>query len=378
MPGSGREIDGGNEFLANPWTPTWHEKHEAWTIDFRIGSRRIRRRLPVGDKTQRKVAEKLAENIYHSTWQEELQAERKPRKTSFVKAAELYEASGGEARFLPKLKRYFGRDTFVEEIDEVSIMEAAEALYPEARPETIRRQVRVPIRSIQNFAAGKRRQKTTDARRVRWLSPEEAETLLQVAGEPETVGLRDPRRETLRKISFMLGTGAGPGETLALDGKGWNPSTREWWLPGTKTAFRPRFVFLPERAIDLIGEIPSEGPAFPAPNGLPYKIHPNRGAQMAVAFRKVRDGAGLGPEVVPYTLRHTWATWFYAQTKDWAALLDHGGWGRSDTANRYRKIAPKDLANRLLAHGWDFLPEEGEPVRFGELVSVRFRSGDLD
>ncbi|MEI4234696.1 tyrosine-type recombinase/integrase [Roseovarius sp. D22-M7] len=362
--------------MANPWTPVWHEKHGAWIIDFRAGSRRIRRRLPLGDKTQRKEAEKLDKSIYNSIWQGELQAAKKPKKTSFIKAAELYETSGGEVRFLPKLKRYFGRDTFIEDIAEIHIMEAAEALYPDARPDTIRRQVRVPIRSIQNFAAGKRRQKSTDTHRVRWLSPEEAETMLQVASEPEAIGLRDPKRETLRKIAFMLGTGAGPGETLGLDGKGWNPSTREWWLPGTKTAFRPRFVFLPQRTIDLIGEISRQGPAFPAPNGQPYKIHPNRGAQMAVAFRKVREGARLGPEVVPYTLRHTWATWFYAQNKDWAALLDYGGWGRSDTANRYRKIAPKDLANRLLAYGWDFRPEEGEPVRFGELVSVRFRSGE--
>ncbi|MCD1620977.1 tyrosine-type recombinase/integrase [Salipiger manganoxidans] len=364
--------------MANPWTPIWNEKHAAWAIDFRVGSRRIRRRLPIGDESQRKTAEKLAEKIYHSAWQDELQAEQTPRKTSFVKAAELYEASGGEARFLPKLKRYFGRDTFIEDIDEVRMMEAAAALYPEARPDTIRRQVRVPIRSIQNFAAGKRRQKSTDTRRVRWLSPNEAETMIHIANDPDAIGLRDPRRETLRKIAFMLGTGAGPGETMALDGKGWNPTTREWWLPGTKTTFRPRFVFLPRRAIDLVGEIPAAGPAFPAPNGHPYKIHPNRGAQMAVAFGKVRDAAGLGPDVVPYTLRHTWATWFYAQTKDWAALLDHGGWGRSDTANRYRKIAPKDLANQLLAYGWDFRPEEGEPVRFGELISVRFSSDEPD
>lgn len=275
--------------------------------------------------------------------------------------------------------RYFGHDTNIEDIDEVRIAEAALDLYPGAQPETIRRQVRVPIRAIQNFAAGKRRQKSTDNRRVRWLAPEEAEILIQVANDPRSVGLRDPNRETLRKIAFMLGTGAGPGETMALDGKGWNPSTREWWLPGTKTAFRPRFVHLPQRAVDLIGEIPSQGTAFPAPNGQPYKLHPNRGAQMAVAFRKVREGAGLGSDVVPYTLRHTWATWFYAQTKDWAALLDHGGWGRSDTANRYRKIAPKDLANRLLAYGWDFRPEEGEPVKFGEFVSVRFNNieGDM-
>ncbi len=93
---------------------------------------------------------------------------------------------------------------------------------------------------------------------------------------------------------------------------------------------------------------------------------------MAVAFGKIRSTAGLGNDVVPYTCRHTWATWFYSQTKDWGGLLDQGGWNRADTANRYLKIAPGDLGQRLLAHGWDFREEVGAPVRFGERVSLRF------
>jgi len=359
--------------LATPWKPIWQHEKNVWVVDFWVGSRRIRRRLPVKDKALQDVAESLALEIYRSCWKKDIQSKHESKRISFAKAAQLYQANGGEARFLPKLIRYFGHDIPVEEIDEAVISKAGIDLYPDAQLDTVRRQVRVPIRAIQNFVAGRRRQKSADNRRVRWITPEEAERLIHVASNPASVGLRDPRLETLRKIAFMLGTGAGPGETMSLDGWGWNSTTREWWLSGTKTVYRPRFLVLPQRTIDLVGEISTMGLAFRAPNGQPYKIQPNRGAQMAVAFRKVRDGAGLGPDVVPYTLRHTWATWFYAQTKDWAALLDQGGWGRSDTANRYRKIAPEDLGNRLLAHGWDFRPEESTPVKFGELVSVSFR-----
>ncbi|TNC43554.1 hypothetical protein FHG66_20950, partial [Rubellimicrobium rubrum] len=110
--------------------------------------------------------------------------------------------------------------------------------------------------------------------------------------------------------------------------------------------------------------------AFRAPNGEEYVLHDRRGGQMAKAFNKIRDTAGLGDDVVPYTLRHTWATWFYAQTGDWKRLLDLGGWNKGDTARRYTKAAPEDLGNRLLAHGWDFRRKSGAPVRFGELVSV--------
>lgn len=363
--------------MANPWTPIWQQENSVWIIDFRVGARRIRRRLPIKDKAMRTTAERMAHEIYKDAWKKEVQPSRTSNRISFAKAAELYETNGGEARFLPKLVRYFGSDTWIDDIDEIMIAKAANDLHPGAKADTLRRQVRVPVRAIQNYVAGKRRQKSTDVRRLRWLSPEEAERLLAAASTPASVGLRDPNLETLRKISFMLGTGAGPGETMSLDANGWNPTTRQWWLAGTKTVYRPRFVVLPQRAVNLVNPIPEAGAAFPAPNGQPYKIHANRGAQMAVAFGKVRGGAGLGPDVVPYTLRHTWATWFYAQTKDWAALLDQGGWGRSDTANRYRKIAPTDLANRLLAHGWDFRPEQGTPVRFGEFVSVNFKGSGI-
>eukprot|EP00903_Cladosiphon_okamuranus_P019001 g17478.t1 len=316
------------------------------------------------------LARELARKLYREAWEKSLEPGEQANAVTFSEAARLYVESGGEERFLPRIVSYFDPATPASSIDTLEITRAAEALYPNAKPETVRRQLKVPIRAVQNFAAGKRREKVPDTVRVRWLTPEEAERLLNAAAAPEDAGLRDPGRQTLRKIAFMLGTGAGPGETMALPAEGWNPATREWWLPGTKSVFRSRYVVLPERSVKLILPIAEQGMAFVAPNGQPYVMSDNRGGQMAAAFGKVRDAAGLSEEVVPYTLRHTWATWFYAQTKDWGALLDHGGWGRSDTANRYRKIAPADLGNRLLAHGWDFRPNPGGPVKFGQLVSV--------
>lgn len=62
----------------------------------------------------------------------------------------------------------------------------------------------------------------------------------------------------------------------------------------------------------------------------------------------------MGDDVTPHVLRHTWATWFYAQTRDFGTLTDQGGWSKADMANRYRKLAPDDLSERLLKHGWDF------------------------
>lgn len=352
------------------WFPFWNVSSACWAIDFRVGNKRIRRRLPVHDRQLKKVAIDQARAAYAEALNEEIHGERKRKTYSFPEAARLYIANGGEERFLSRLVSYFGSKTQVDQIGPAEIAGAAKALYPDAKPETIRRQVKVPIKAVLNFAAGNRRERMPDTKRVRWLTPEEAERLLAAASNPADIGLRDPRLTTRQKIAFMLGSGAGPAETMSATVERWNVATREWWLDGTKTVFRARYVRLPERAVALIGELPSEGAAFLAPNGQPYVMRRNGGGQMAEAFNRVRIAADLGSDVVPYTLRHTWATWFYAQTRDWGSLLDQGGWNRGDTANRYRKIAPSDLGNRLLAHGWDFRQHPGPPVRFGELVSV--------
>lgn len=290
------------------WSPSWDDAARDWTVDFRVGGRCIRKKLGISDRGMRAQAKQAARELYRNLWSEKDSRDATSGSITFAEAAKLYVSAGGESRFLPKITAYLGPNILVDEIDAIAMERAAAAIYSNAKPETVRRQLKVPIVAVQNFASGKRREKIPDTRRVRWLTPEEAERLLAAAAEPDKANLRDPCFETLRKIAFMLGTGAGPGETMTIEAKGWNPSTREWWLPGTKSVFRARFVCLPERSVSLIGEVQESGPAFVAPNGQPYVMTENRGGQMAEAFRKVREAAGLGHDVVPYTLRHTWAT----------------------------------------------------------------------
>lgn len=73
-----------------------------------------------------------------------------------------------------------------------------------------------------------------------------------------------------------------------------------------------------------------------------------------MAFNRAREAAGLGEDVTPHALRHTWATWFYAAHKDLPALMANGGWVSVTMAMRYTKLAPADLPAQLEAHGWRF------------------------
>lgn len=350
--------------MPKEWEPEWNEALGVWTVEFSVNGQRVRRRLGIRDRSLKALARKAAEKLYRDTWDRHL-APPEPVKTGtpFYRAADGYQKAGGETRYLPRIIAHFGPDTMVEDIDEAMILAAELELYPHASPETRRRQVRVPISAVIRWSRGERRQKRADRPRTRWLAPEEAERLIEAAAKLTLPRHSTPERRTLAKIAFLLGTGCRPAECFVAEVQHFNRATRQWWIPGEhvgagKTEGATRWVRLPERAVDLIGVLPEVGRAFLTPYGVPIVVTGESGGQMAESFNRAREAAGLGPDVVPYTLRHTWATWFYAQTRDFGGLMDLGGWLKADTANRYRKLAPDDLADRLLAHGWDFRPAQ--------------------
>ncbi|WP_213547827.1 tyrosine-type recombinase/integrase [Vannielia litorea] len=351
--------------MRKDWEPFWRESG-GWQVDFSIEGHRFRRRLGIRDRSQKNLARDAAKRLYRAEWQRHLDPVEQKPGTPFFAACEGYVKGGGEARFLPPLMRHFGPDMMIEDIGEPEILEAGEVLYPGRAADTVRRQVRVPVGAVIRWARGERRRPRTDRPRTRWLTPEEAERLLEAAAQLTLPRHAEPERYTLQKIAFLLGSGCRTGECFAAEVKDWNAATRQWWIPGDeegagKTAGAARWVSLPARAVEMIGEMPEVGRAFRTPYGTPIKLRANGGGQMQTAFNKAREAAGLGRDVTPHVLRHTWATWFYAQTRDFGGLLDRGGWTKADTANRYRKIAPEDLAARLLAHGWDFRQGFGNP-----------------
>lgn len=270
---------------------------------------------------------------------------------TFAAAALTYMESGGQARYLTRILRHFGPDTLLEDIDNATVNTAASALYPDAAPATINRQLITPISAVVNMAAEndltryrKFKRRKTPPGRTRWLTPEEVEALI-AAADPHLVPI----------LYALIGTGARVSEILGSKAHFFYPNAREIWLPDTKNG-HPRMISLPARACDAItaSSPPEAGRIFLTPKRRPYVLSDDRGGQIKGAFDKARMTAGLGPDVVPHSLRHTWATWFYAATKDFGGLLDKGGWQKPEMAQRYRKIAPADLADRLADHGWDF------------------------
>lgn len=352
--------------MSKDWEPVW-DAQAGWRISFTINGQRIRRRLGIRDKSQRQIARDAAKQIWESHWRDNLTPQVK-QAMPFYRAAKGYIEAGFDATYLPKLILYFGQHTTIEDISDPEIIAAGLDLYPNAKPDTRRRQVKVPVNAVIRWAKGERRQASTDTVRTRWLTPEEAERLLQAAANLTLPNHPLPERYTLAKIAALLGSGMRTGECFSALVENWNDATNQLWLPGEeigagKTNSAARWVRLPDRAVELMGELPSEGRMFRTPYGREIMMRVKGGGQMQTAFNKARDMAGLGSDVTPHVLRHTWATWFYSQTKDFGGLMDLGGWAKAETANRYRKLAPDDLPYRLLAHGWDFRQEFDNSVR---------------
>ncbi|MEI4485634.1 site-specific integrase [Frigidibacter sp. MR17.14] len=274
--------------------------------------------------------------------------------TTFADAALTYMQAGGEARYLGPILEHFGPRFRLADIDNDAVNRAAAALYPTAAPATINRQVVTPISAVVNMAADdglcqprRFRRRAEKNVRLRWLTPEEAERLLAAAS---------PRAKVV--IAFLLGTGCRVNEALRLQRADLHLDTCEAWVSETKND-EPRMVSFPTRSRRYLvtAQLPEAGAVFRTPKGVPYRLRNEDGqalgGQLKAEFDKASDAAKL-PRVTPHELRHTWATWFYAQTKDFGGLMDFGGWKKADMANRYRKIAPSDLAARLAKHGWQF------------------------
>lgn len=322
------------------------QRGDVWYLRGTVAGQRVYESTGLGDKraAEAKRARREAELV-------ERAALGRTATTTFAKAARVYLEAGGEGRFLAPILKHLGPRFRLVDVSNEVISDVAAALYPDAAPATINRQVITPISAVYCMAAKdgscperrfRRRKEPTG--RVRWLTPEEAERL---------IGACDPRLRPI--VLFLLGSGPRVSEALSLLRHDLHLETGQAWLSETKND-DPRMVPLPSRTRRALAfaDLPQLGAVFRTPKGEPYKLDTGSGGHIQAAFNAARDAAKLGPDVTPHVLRHTWATWYYAATKDFGGLMDFGGWKKADMANRYRKLAPADLPARLRKHGWDF------------------------
>jgi integrase len=156
----------------------------------------------------------------------------------------------------------------------------------------------------------------------------------------------------------MLYTGARLAEVLALDWTNVELQQRRVAFLDTKNG-DSRGVSLHPRAFEALANLKSarQGRVFRRPDGEPYAPKENQGAQIKTAWRGACARAGLmekragkdgkeilRPRFTPRDLRHTWATWLYAEGRDIRVLMQLGGWRTIAMATRYTHVNPDHLA----------------------------------
>ena len=282
-------------------------------------------------------------------------------------AITLYRNAGGDTRFLPAIERHLGPYP-VAEINNAVMRRAANALYPGRSPATIRRQLYTPMKAIINCAAdddlcppARLKAPQGGNKRIQFFTPEQAEQILRFLS-----GSKNQYIPAL--VTALFGQGMRVGEALTLDASDVNLDHRYAILRNTKNG-EERMVTLIPRVVAAWSRLPTigkSGPLIRKLNGMPYPVGRQQGGQIKNAFALAVAAAGLDPaNYTPHVCRHSWATWYYDQTKDVLRLKSEGGW-KSEEYQRYTKLNAGGIGAVALEYGWKFTADiESTGRRFG-------------
>lgn len=316
-----------------------------WWLSGTIAGRRLRESTGTGDK---QLAEEYRAAREAALYRAAVHG-APARLTTFAEAALSYLQHAGphtdatRAR-VGRLLTHFGPTLAANDVAQVALDEACLALLrPGASPATRLREIITPARAVLTHAA-KRGLCSIPAldvprappARTEWLTPAEVDRLLHAAA---------PHLRPL--LAFLAATGARLGEALALRWEDVDLAHAHALLRDTKSG-RDRPVALPPRAVAALAAIPTPtdcrriGPVFLTQRGAPYADRRRQGGgQIKTAW--ARAAAVIPKPITPHTLRHTWATWHYAEHRDLLLLKREGGWASVAMVERYAHLAPASI-----------------------------------
>jgi integrase len=261
---------------------------------------------------------------------------------TFAEAADLYTLAGKPTDHLLPLIDRIGL-TPLTKIDQEYVDRLAIEMKPDAKPATRIRQIYTPISAVMNFAAPKLCDPVKFAKpkgagkRVDFLTPAEVETLLGFL--PAHLS---------RLVTFYVATGCRATEALALEWRDVSPKGERVVFWDTKADY-PRGVDLQHRARRGLPTRPDQNDfVWANASGEPWHAYD----AVNLMLRRYCERNGFR-HVHCHLLRHTWATWAYAVTRDLTFLMQQGGWKSVTMVMRYAHAASPDLAKEVTNHGWE-------------------------
>ncbi len=287
---------------------------------------------------------------------------------SFERAAlsylEFEERSAATLFHVGRLVRHFGKM----KLAKIGQAEADDAvrriLAPDAAPASKARSIYTPLTAILTHAHKRGwcdkpcfDRPAPPRGKTRWITPAEAIRL---------VGAASPHLKPI--LLFIVCTGARVAEALELDWRDVDLQDAKAVLRDTKNG-SDRPATLSIAAVTVLANLPGrDGMVFRRDDGEPYADKERlEGGQIKTAFatacrraglikwEKVEQGREDGPctfvrwvpTLTPHDLRHSWATWFYALTKDFMLLKHEGGWRTIGMVERYAHLMPSDLVGEI-------------------------------
>lgn len=334
---------------------------------------------------------------------------------SFAEAAIGYMNSGGERKYLTPIlaakisvdgKRIAFGEMLLKDIDQAIIDGVAALLYPHAKNSTRNRHVYTPISAVLTwaseqrswqFAHGRVRRPKQPKGRLDWRMPQEIEWWLKRAGDIAPL------------LSTYVGTGARASELLNLKWVNitpalhritlWEDDTKADTARGVDLQMRVR-ANLPSRPANNAGFVflKADGDPWASYDAINHRLWKITAAEARAAATELerqelaenmslartwkviglekRRAAGARvrelireiaareniPQIHCHVFRHTWATWAYAVTRDMPWVMAQGGWASTQLAMRYIHVGTTDLAEDVLAHGWEMRVAAAAPV----------------
>ena len=361
------------------------------------GPPKSRRRVYESAGTRdRARAEAKAAQIERQIWDEAVFGKKAVVTYAECAASYLEKRRPGprDAWCIGRLVEHFGTKRLIEVAGEGAqehLDGAILALAGNLSPGTQIRKVVIPHTAVLNHGARRSwcssprfERPKQQAGRTDWLHPDEAVRLVEGAA-----------KHLKPLLLFLLGTGARVGEALALpwtdvDLKAGTAIFRNVADERRTKSGKDRPVSLPPTVVVALANLPHrDGLVFRThgtrakPLGEPYAPKQGEGGgQFKKAWRTACIAAGLSKtvgegdkarvvaRVSPHCLRHTWATYFQAATRDPIRLRDEGGWSTVSLVERYAHQMKQDEVPEI-AKVWGVAhPDDFPANRRAEVVQV--------
>lgn len=333
-----------------------HKRGKVWHIRGTVAGKAVQETTGTTDKKRAEAFKVRREN---ELWDRHVFGER--AAVSFEECALAYrDHRNPEPRDFALIERLIDHFsiTVVSTIDQSACDRAVSMIVgPNAAPATKTRSVITPLTYVLNFGAKrgwcdvpKFDRPRADKGRTEFLTPTEAQALIEAAA---------PHLKPL--LIFLFGTGARLYEALSLEWKHVRLHEGLVILTDTKNG-KTRIAKLSQASVAALSALRHrDGHVFRKEDGEAYAdTGKQHGGQIKTAFRGACRRAGLvtvekeepwtdsrgiarvrkeyGYPYSPHTCRHTWATWFYAVTRDPMLLRSEGDWSSIALVERYAHL----------------------------------------